>query len=74
MQPSYTQFALRLRRVGGPILIGARPMHNSRDVTICGLSDLMRPPAFVKLNALEDLGGGAFTFSIHTELLFPIGI
>ncbi len=39
-------------------------MHNSRDVTICGLSDLMRPPVFVKLNAIEGLGGGSFTFSI----------
>ncbi len=39
-------------------------MHNSRDVTICVLSDLMRPPVFVKLNAIEGLGGGAFTFSI----------
>ena len=50
----------------GPILVGARPMHNSRDVTICVLSDLMRPPVFVKLNAIEGLGGGAFTFSIFS--------
>jgi len=29
IQPSYTQLALRLRRVGSPILVGARLMHNS---------------------------------------------
>ena len=45
-------------------------MHNSRDVTICVLSDLMRPPVFVKLNAIEDCGGGAFTFSIYTLHIF----
>ena len=28
------------------------------------LSELMRPHPFVKLNAIEGLGGGAFTFSI----------
>ena len=53
-----------------PILVGARPMHNSRDVTICVLSDLMRPPVFVKLNAIEGLGGGAFTFSIFSKRFF----
>ena len=42
-------------------------MHNSRDVTICVLSELMRPPVFVKLNAIEGLGGGAFTFSIFSN-------
>ena len=41
-------------------------MHNSRDVTICVLSDLMRPPVFVKLNAIEGVGWGAFTFSIFS--------
>ena len=42
LQPSYTQFALQFRRVGGPILIGARPMHNSRDP---------RMLCFVRVNA-----------------------
>ena len=46
----------------GPILVGARPMHNSRDVTICVLSDLMRPPVFVKLNAIEGWGGVCLLF------------
>jgi len=30
----------------------------------------MRPPVFVKLNATEGLGGGAFTFSIFSSLFF----
>jgi hypothetical protein len=45
-------------------------MHNSRDVTICGLSELMRPPVFVKLNAIEGWEGGAFTFSIFFGIFF----
>ena len=28
------------------------------------LSELMHSPLFVKLNAFDDFGGGAFTFSI----------
>lgn len=33
------------------------------------LSELMRPHPFVKLNAIEGLGGGAFTFSIFKNKL-----
>ena len=34
------------------------------------LSELMRPHPFVKLNAIEGLGGGAFTFSIFTHMKY----
>ena len=34
------------------------------------LSELMRPHPFVKLNAIEGLGGGAFTFSIFIQKQF----
>ena len=33
------------------------------------LSELMRPHPFVKLNAIEGLGGGAFTFSIFSGII-----
>ena len=35
-----------------------------------GLSDLLHSPSFVKLNALEVFGGGAFTFSIFILIFF----
>ena len=38
--------------------------------TVRFLSELMRPHPFVKLNAIEGLGGGAFTFSIFTVEIF----
>ena len=63
MQPSYTQFAPRLRRVEGPILVEARPMHNSCDVRMLWFVRFNAPPVFVSLNALEGWEGSAFTFS-----------
>jgi len=45
-------------------------MHNSSDATT-GLSDLMHSLLFVKLNAFEGFGGGAFTLSIDV-LIFSL--
>ena len=38
----------------------------------CGLSKFNAPPVFVKLNAIEGWGGGAFTFSIFSPSFFAV--